>query len=84
MGVDGQDTDMDSSLEVPYQAANLTGEDVAGVKAWRITEHEVEELRLAHKVANGWIVWSEEKRDLIFLPAEEWLERLAARSAPSQ
>jgi len=60
--------------------ANLTGKDVAGVRAWNIPEHDVEELRLAHNVANGWIVWSEEKRDLIFLSTEERLQQLAARS----
>jgi len=60
--------------------ANLTGKDVSDVKAWRISEHEVEELRLAHEVAGGWIVWSDERRDLLFLSTEEWLEHLAARS----
>lgn len=64
--------------------ANVTGEDVAGVKAWRISESEVEELRLAHEVANGWIVWSDERRGPIFLANEEWLEYLAARNARSK
>jgi hypothetical protein len=57
--------------------ANLTGKDVVGVKAWRISVHEVEELRLAHEVAGGWIVWSDERRGLIFLTTEKWLEHLA-------
>jgi hypothetical protein len=64
--------------------ANLTGKDVLGVRAWRISAYEVEELRLAHEVAGGWIVWSEERRNLIFLSTGEWLEHLAVRGEPSK
>ncbi len=63
--------------------ADLTGREVAGVQGWNITDEEKAELRLAHEVAGGWIVWSDEAGGRKFLSDEEWLRHMAARSAGS-
>ena len=62
---------------------DLTGRAVAGVPRWNITDEEKAELRLAHEVAGGWIVWSDEVGGRKFLSDVDWLRHLAARSAES-
>jgi len=60
---------------------DLIGRDVAGVQRWSITDEEKTELRLAHEMAGGWIVWSDEAGDRKFLSDEDWLRHLVARCA---
>jgi hypothetical protein len=60
--------------------ADLTNQEIAGVKPWKITEEEKEELRLAHEVAGGWVIWSDEAGGTMFLSDEDWLKHLAART----
>jgi hypothetical protein len=63
--------------------ADLTGQDVAGVQCWNISDEEKKELRLAHEMAGGWIVWSDEDGGRKFLSDEDWLRHLTNRSAES-
>ncbi len=63
--------------------ADMTGNEVAGVHGWKITAEEIEELRLLHEWAGGWVVWSDEVGGQIFLSDSEWLEHLANSSLAS-
>jgi hypothetical protein len=60
--------------------ADLTGAEVKGQKGWGISVEEKEELRVAHELAGGWIVWSNEVQDRAYLPTDEWLAHLACTS----
>ncbi len=62
--------------------ADLTGyEEIAGVKAWGITQEEKDELRLAHEVAGGWIVWGEGGET--YLSNKDWQEHLKQKTPRS-
>jgi hypothetical protein len=58
--------------------ADLTGETACGRRGFGITDGE--ELRLVHELAGGWIAWSDEHKDLMFLPDAQWLEHLKSES----
>jgi len=57
---------------------DLTGEEVPGHKGWGLSEEEIEELRVAHELAEGWIMWSNEQGEKVYLPTKEWLAHLAS------
>jgi hypothetical protein len=58
--------------------ADLTGQEVAGERAWGISEEQKEELRFLHEAAGGWVMWSESSGEKVFLSTEEWLNHLAS------
>jgi len=58
--------------------ADLTGTEVCGERGWGLSEEEKEELRVAHELARGWIIWSDEVRGQVYLPTAEWLAHLAS------
>jgi hypothetical protein len=60
--------------------ADLTGEKVCGERGFGITDDEKAELRLVHEMAGGWIVWSDEAGDIVFLSDTEWQEHLKSES----
>jgi hypothetical protein len=66
--------------------ADLTGAQVRGQKGWAISAEEKEELRVAHELAGGWIVWSDQVQGRAYLTTGEWLAHLACTndSSPEQ
>jgi len=56
--------------------ADLTGSKVHGEAAWGISVEEKEELRVAHELAGGWIMWPQDTPDRTYLTTEEWLSHL--------
>jgi hypothetical protein len=56
---------------------DLAGESVCGEKPYGISPEEKEELHIAHELAGGWLRWSEEAGEIVFLTTEEWLAHLA-------
>jgi hypothetical protein len=57
--------------------ADLTGQEVAGKRAWGIAEEDKEDLRFLHEAAGGWVMWSEDAGEKVFLSTEAWLAHLA-------
>ena len=66
--------------------SDLQGSEAGGRKGWGISSSDREELALVHRLADGWIIWSNEEKDLRFLTTEAWLDHLshhlAEASAP--
>jgi len=58
--------------------SDMTGREVRGRMGWGLSKEEVEELRVAHELAEGWIMWSDELGETVYLPTEEWLAHLAS------
>lgn len=58
--------------------ADLTGKPVHGETAYGISPDEKEELSLVHELADGWLMWSEEAKDIIFVSTPEWLAHLSS------
>ena len=58
--------------------ADLTGDEVNGIKAWGVSPESREELRLLHELADGWIIWSDTTKGQAFLPTTEWQAHLAS------
>lgn len=53
--------------------ADLMGVPVGSEQGWGITEEDKEDLRLAHDIAGGWVIWSETTGGRVFLSDKEWL-----------
>ena len=60
--------------------ADVTGTEVLGHKGWSISQADKEELQIAQKLADGWVIWLEEDADPKFLTLTAWLAHLEIQS----
>lgn len=50
---------------------------------WKVTQSDIDALRLLARQCGGWIVWDESRRDEMWVPIDEWLRRYEEHVANS-